>query len=65
MKPISGRELCRLLAASGWTLKRIKGSHHIFGKTGARKIITVPVHGNRDLKPGLAAAIARDASLTW
>ena len=65
MKPISGREMCRLLNEAGWTLKRIKGSHHIFGKTGERKIITVPVHGNKNLKPGLAAAIARDASLSW
>lgn len=65
MKAISGLELCRLLTNSGWTLKRIKGSHHIFGKTGERKIITVPVHGNTVLKPGLAAAIARDAHLKW
>ena len=65
MRPISGREICRLLSEAGGTLKRIKGSHHIFGKAGERKIITVPVHGSKDLKPGLAAAIARDANLTW
>lgn len=65
MRPISGREICQLLAEAGWTLKRIKGSHHIFGKPGERKIITVPVHGNKDLKPGLAAAIARDTNLNW
>ena len=65
MRPISGRELCRLLTVAGWTLQRIKGSHHIFGKAGERKIITVPVHGNKDLKPGLASAIARDANLNW
>ncbi|MSU62166.1 MAG: type II toxin-antitoxin system HicA family toxin [Pedosphaera sp.] len=49
MRPISGRELCRLLTDGGWMLKRIKGSHHIFGKAGERKIISVPVHGNKDL----------------
>ena len=65
MRPISGREMCRLLNEAGWTLKRIQGSHHIYGKSGERKIITVPVHGNKDLKPGLAAAIARDANLPW
>lgn len=65
MRPISGREMCRLLHEAGWTLKRINGSHHIFGKAGERKIITVPVHGHKDLKPGLAAAIARDANLSW
>ena len=55
MRPISGREMCRLLNEAGWSLKRIKGSHQSFGKTGERKIITVPVHGHTDLKPGLAA----------
>ncbi len=65
MRPISGGELCRLLTDAGWTLKRIKGSHHIFGKSGERKIITVPVHVNKVIKPGLAAAIARDANLIW
>jgi hypothetical protein len=26
---------------------------------------SLPVHGNRDLKPGLARRIARDAGLDW
>jgi predicted RNA binding protein YcfA (HicA-like mRNA interferase family) len=65
MKPIKGKELCRLLQASGWELKRIKGSHHIFGKAGEWKIIAVPVHGNETIKPGLATRIAKDAQISW
>jgi predicted RNA binding protein YcfA (HicA-like mRNA interferase family) len=65
LNPITGQELCRKLEQAGWSLKRIHGSHHIFGKTGVRKIITVPVHGNEELKLGLAARIARDANLRW
>lgn len=65
MRPISGRELCRLLNAAGWILKRVKGSHHIFGKPGERKIISVPVHGGQDIKPGLANRIAKDAGISW
>jgi predicted RNA binding protein YcfA (HicA-like mRNA interferase family) len=65
LKPITGAELCRLLEASGWTLQRVAGSHHIYSKPGERKIISVPVHGKRDLKPGLARRIARDADLDW
>jgi predicted RNA binding protein YcfA (HicA-like mRNA interferase family) len=65
LKPITGRELCRILETNGWTLQRIKGSHHIFTKPGERKIISVPVHGNQNLKTGLASRIARDASLQW
>jgi predicted RNA binding protein YcfA (HicA-like mRNA interferase family) len=52
-----------MLEARGWTLQRIKGSHRIYSKPGKHKIISVPVHGDRDLKPGLAIRIARDAGI--
>lgn len=65
MKPITGKGMCRLLQQNGWILKRIRGSHHIFGKPGEIKIITVPVHGSQNLKPGLANQIARDTHITW
>ena len=55
----SGRDLCRLLAENGWTLRRINGSHHIYAKQGERFLITVPVHANRSLKPGLCRAVLR------
>lgn len=34
----SGNEMCRLLEGHGWSLRRIKGGHHIYGKppVGAR-----------------------------
>jgi predicted RNA binding protein YcfA (HicA-like mRNA interferase family) len=65
LKPITGPELCKLLELNGWRLQRIKGSHHIFSKAGVPRIITVPIHGKQDLKPGLANRIARDADLRW
>jgi predicted RNA binding protein YcfA (HicA-like mRNA interferase family) len=55
--------MCRLIEANGWVLQRIKGSHHIYSKTGHPKIISIPVHGNRELKRGLANRIARDAGV--
>ena len=61
MKAYSGEEVCRLLEQHGWQLKRIKGSHHIYGKPGERVIITVPVHANQSLKPGLLRAILKFA----
>jgi predicted RNA binding protein YcfA (HicA-like mRNA interferase family) len=54
-----------LLETTGWKLERIKGSHHIYSKSGERRIISVPVHGNQTLKPGLAGRIARDAGISW
>ena len=65
MKPITGTELCRLLELNGWMLQRIAGSHHIYAKSGERKVLSIPVHGNRDLKPKLASRLARDANLKW
>ena len=59
----SGKEVCRLLEGKGWELRRIKGSHHIYSKSGERWIITVPVHSNKTLKPGLCRAILRMAGI--
>ena len=53
MKALSGRAFCRLLEKRGWQLKRIKGSHHIYGKDGIPVRLSVPVHGNKTLKRGL------------
>jgi len=55
--------MCRLVQANGWSLRRINGSHHIYSKEGERKIISIAVHGNKSLKPGLALRIARDAGV--
>jgi len=63
LKSYSGKEVCRLLEATGWQLKRIKGSHHIYGRSGERFIITVPVHGNHSLKPGLLRAVLKMARI--
>lgn len=35
MKPISGKQLARLLEKHGWQLLRIQGSHHIYGRQAA------------------------------
>ena len=64
MKPVSGKHLCRILEEHGWVLQRIKGSHHIFAQDGNSNILTVPVHGNRDLKLGTLRTILKTAELT-
>lgn len=64
MKPISGKVLCKILVQHGWELKRIRGSHHIFGQSGNPTILTVPVHGNKALKIGTLRQLLKDAGLT-
>lgn len=60
--PMKGKDLIRLLERNGWALDRIQGSHHMMVKPGCRSV-SVPVHGNKDMRKGTAAAIIRQAGL--
>ena len=64
MKPVSGKRMCSILESRGWNLVRISGSHHIYRHAERLPRITVPVHGNKDLKPKVQRNIMRDAALT-
>ena len=64
MKPISGKRMCKILERFGWVRVRIKGGHHAFQKPGRSATIVVPVHANKDLKPGTQHGIMKDAGLT-
>jgi predicted RNA binding protein YcfA (HicA-like mRNA interferase family) len=58
---MTGKEIVARLKAAGWTLDRIHGSHHIMSKDG--RAVPVPVHGSRDVGPGLLAAIQRQSGV--
>lgn len=64
MKSTSGKKLCTIVKKKGWVLSRIVGSHHIFEKQGSEVILSIPVHGNRDLPVGTLRSIMKDAGLT-
>lgn len=61
IRAMNGKEVIAMLEASGWVLERITGSHHIMEKDG--KAVPVPVHGKKDIKPGLLASIARQSGV--
>ncbi len=63
MKAVTGPELCRVLERHGWSLLRVQGSHHIYGKEGSVVRLSVPVHGGRDLKAGLLRHLLNMAGL--
>ena len=63
MKPLAGKAFIKILERRGWILRRINGSHHIFGKEGSIVRISVPVHGNRALKAGLQTHLSKLAGL--
>ncbi len=64
MKSVSGRRLARALEKKGWSLLRIQGSHHIYGKAGSNVRLSVPIHGNKPLKVGLLRHFLKAASLS-
>jgi predicted RNA binding protein YcfA (HicA-like mRNA interferase family) len=58
---MSGKELLKKLKKDGWTLDRIKGSHHIMVK-GASTVV-VSVYGNSDIPKGTLNAILKQSGL--
>lgn len=64
MKPVSGKRLAKILAGKGWTLDRIKGSHHVFTHPSFPDPVSVPIHGNSDLRARTQKSIMKAAGLT-
>ena len=64
MKSLSGKALCKIVERRGWILKRVTGSHHIYARKGVLAILSIPVHGNRDLPIGTLRRIMKDAGLS-
>ena len=64
MKPISGKKFIKILERHGWQLSRIKGSYHVYTKSGYPETISVPIHGNELLKIGLLKHFMKMASLS-
>jgi predicted RNA binding protein YcfA (HicA-like mRNA interferase family) len=64
MKSVSGRDFVRMIERRGWTLLRVSGSHHIYGKSGSIVRLSVPIHGSKPLKTGLLRHLAKLAELS-
>ena len=58
---MTGAEVIAKLRAAGWSLNRVRGSHHVLVKDG--RAVPVPVHGSRDVGAGLLAAIQRETGV--
>jgi predicted RNA binding protein YcfA (HicA-like mRNA interferase family) len=64
MKAISGKDFAKILERNGWSLLRVQGSHHIYGKAGSDVRLSVPIHSNRPLKTGLLRHLMKLAGIT-
>ena len=64
MRPISGKEFAKKIEKNGWQLLHVNGSHYIYGKPNNSARISVPIHSNQSLKPGLLRHFLKVANLT-
>ncbi len=63
MKEVSAKAFAKAIEKHGWTLLRISGSHHIYGKSGSINRISLPIHANRALKSGFLRHLMKIAEL--
>ena len=63
MRAMSGRDFARLVERYGWTLLRVNGSHHIYGKSGSIVRLSIPIHGSKSLKIGLLQNLSKLAGI--
>jgi predicted RNA binding protein YcfA (HicA-like mRNA interferase family) len=57
-------DVIKLLEADGWTLRRVKGSHHQFKHPTKPGLVTVP-HPRADVPLPTLRSIYRQAGLPW
>ncbi|WP_292993594.1 type II toxin-antitoxin system HicA family toxin [Nitrosomonas sp.] len=58
---MNGKQIIKRLESEGWKLERVNGSHHMMKKDG--KLVPVPVHGSRDVKPGTFHSIEKETGV--
>lgn len=60
---LRGREVIAALQRAGFSVLRIKGSHHFLQHPDGRRTV-VPVHSGETIGPGLLKKILNDAEMT-
>jgi predicted RNA binding protein YcfA (HicA-like mRNA interferase family) len=63
MASIVALRMIKALERLGWTVDRVRGSHHVLAKAG-HPSITIPVRKGATLKEGTARAILRQAGVS-
>ncbi|WP_081767326.1 type II toxin-antitoxin system HicA family toxin [Hylemonella gracilis] len=59
---MNSRELIKQLEAAGWTLRGVRGSHHVFQHPNRPGHLSVP-HPKKDLGVGLVHKLLKEAGL--
>ncbi|HEX73360.1 MAG TPA: type II toxin-antitoxin system HicA family toxin [Candidatus Hydrogenedentes bacterium] len=59
---LTARATVQIVEAEGFRFDRQKGSHAVYLHSDGRRV-TIPMHANRTLGPGLLLQILRDADI--
>jgi len=59
---LKGKEFVKILKKHGFSVVRIKGSHHFLRHSDGRCTV-IPIHAGETLGPGLILKILRDTEL--
>jgi len=59
---MNSADIIRALKNDGWTVARVKGSHHHFSHPTKTGVVTVP-HPKKDLPIGTVRSIERQAGI--
>ena len=58
---VTARQLIRALQADGFALRRIRGSHHIYGQADGRRVVVAYHHAGDTFPIGTLRAMVADA----
>ena len=61
---VKGSEVVAAFEKVGFQVVRVSGSHHIMKRDRHRFLLSVPIHGRQNLRPGTLRALIGDAGLT-
>ena len=64
LRVLSGREVCKILEAEGFSEVRRRGSHIVMQKRSENTTTTVPVPDHSELKAGPLSSIIRQSGLS-
>lgn len=64
LRVLSGREVCKILEAEGFSEVRRRGSHVVMQKRSENTTTTVPVPAHSELKAGTLSSIIRQSGLS-
>lgn len=62
--PVKPELLIKVFNELGYYVSRIRGSHHVMKKEGAKLSVVIPIHGSNDVPKGIVKNCIKNAGIT-